>query len=209
VNYLDNGTSFTPVTQHGGLPPVSGAAPIPKDVAGAAAAGAAGTVQGNIQGQLPLALASADRMVRQIDEVLNDPGLDRITGPVGSWTPHWFNGDANRAESRVKQIFGGTFLQAYNDLRGAGQISNAEGQAAEEAYNRLHTLNMNDADYKQALIDFRNEVLKLAQIAKARASGGVSPANPGLDAYGAGGSQPAPAQGSGGVIDYRDYFGIK
>jgi len=212
VNYLDTGTQLVPVSQHGGMSPASGAQPIAQDVTGKAAAQAQGTTQGNVAGQLPQTLASGQRMINEIDALLQDPGLDRITGPVGSNVPYWFNGDANRAKSRLDQVLGGTFLQAYNDLRGAGQISNAEGQSAKEAYNRLQKLDMNDADYKQALVEFRQELVKLLNLAQQRASGQLAPLSPQTEAIApsAFGGQPAQApQGNGGVIDYREYFGVK
>lgn len=195
VNYLDTGTGYIPVAQHGGGTPASGAQPIAQDVAGKAAAQARGTTQGNVAAQLPQTLASGQRIIDGIDALLKDPGLDRITGPVGSHIPYWFNGDANRAKSQLDMVLGGTFLQAYNDLRGAGQISNAEGQSAKEAYNRLQRTDMNDADYKQALLEFRQELVKLLNIAQARAAGQLAPLSAQTEAIApsAFGGQPAPS----------------
>ena len=152
---------------------------------------AAGKTQGTNAGNLPNALAAGDRIVRGVDDLLSDPGLSRLTGPVQSWLPN-VSGDANRAQSRLDQIQGGTFLQAYNDLRGGGQITEKEGEKATAAYNRLSSTGMSDADYRNALAEFKAEVLKLMDIARQRA--------------GQGGFQPpqSPAAGDGGNADDID-----
>jgi len=142
---------------------------IPKDVAGTQSAEVQGTKQGEARANLPLVEATADRMVRTIDDALNDPALSRVTGPLQSWLPN-VTGEANRAQSRLDQILGGTFLQAFNDLRGGGAITEREGEKATDAYNRLTSTGMTDADYRKALVEFRTEVLKLVEVARSKAS---------------------------------------
>lgn len=169
---LDAGTHYVlldPITRQ----PVGQVA---KNLEGQKSAEVQGTRQGEAVANLPLAEAAADRIIRSIDDVLNDPGLSRITGPIQSWLPN-LTGEANRAQSKLDQILGGTFLQAYNDLRGGGQITEKEGEKATAAYNRLTTTGMDDADYRDALKEFRTEVLKLVDIArrKAGAAGSASP----------------------------------
>lgn len=140
------------------------------DIAGAAAATEQGKAMGTAAAGLPLAEAAADRMTRTIDDALRDPALSRVTGPLQGWLPNVTSG-ANRAQSKVNQILGGTFLQAYNDLRGGGQITEIEGKKATDAYNRLTSQTMNDADYRTALQEFRAEVQRLRDIARQRAGG--------------------------------------
>lgn len=169
---LDAGTHYVlldPITRQ----PVG---QIAKDVAGQQSAEAQGTRQGEAAANLPLVEASADRMVRAIDDALNDPALSRVTGPLQSLLPN-ITGEANRAQSKLDQILGGTFLQAYNDLRGGGQITEKEGEKATAAYNRLTSTGMNDQDYREALVEFRTEVLKLVEVARRKASapGQVAP----------------------------------
>jgi len=148
---------------------------VPKNVAGEAAETVIGTKTGEAAAGLPGAMAAADRMIRAIDDLLADPGLSRITGPVQSWLPN-VTGDANRAQSRLDQIMGATFLQAFNDLRGGGQITEREGEKATAAYNRLSSTGMSDEDYVKALKEFREEVIRLVQIAKDKAAGRAAPA---------------------------------
>ena len=144
---------------------------ISKDIAGAASAKEQGDAQGKAAFNLPLIENASERMLSQIDKVIEDPGLSRITGTVYGRLPEITNtsGAAKTAQSRLDQILGGTFLQAYNDLRGAGQISNAEGQSAKAAYGRLQSQALDTPAYKDALIEFKIEILKLRDIARQRA----------------------------------------
>lgn len=159
---------------------------VPKNVGEEATQRKAGELTGQAQGTLPLALASGDRIISGIDAVLEDPGLSRITGTLGGRLPNVTAG-ANRAQSRLDQIKGGAFLQAFNDLRGAGSISEREGQAAMSAYTRLTTQTMGDDDYRAALLEFKTEVQKLMNIARQRAGQGGSAAQPASGGADAGG----------------------
>lgn len=165
TTYLDTGTAFTPASKYGGA---AAGPPVPKNVAAAEGEKEKGQAAGKAAANLPVAEAAADRMIRMLDDVLADPYLPSFTGPISGRMPN-VTGDAARVQSKIDQIMGGTFLQAYNDLRGGGQITEKEGAAATAAYNRLSTITMDDADYVQALKEFRSEVLKLVDIARQRA----------------------------------------
>jgi hypothetical protein len=158
------------------------------------AAGRSAQVQGEAQGKaainLPLAENSAQRMIGAIDTLLTpNSGLDRVTGTVYGRLPEWTNTseEAKNAQSQIDYINGNTFLQAYNDLRGAGAITEKEGEAAQAAYNRLRSQQLGTESYKKALAEFRGEVVKLRDIARDRARGG-SPAT----------SQPEASTGASG-----------
>ena len=180
--YLDTETGFVrpnPVT--GEVAPV-----VSKDVAGAAQQKKSGEMVGQAQAQLPSALAAGDRLISGIDALLEDSALSRVTGPWQGRMPNVTAGAA-RAQSRIDQIQGATFLQAFNDLRGGGQITEQEGAKATAAYNRLMTQTMGDSDYRAALGEFKGEVRKLMNIARQRAGqapAGVAPPNAGGDAGG-------------------------
>ena len=143
------------------------------------AAGKSAAVQGEAQGKaainLPLAENSAQRMIGAIDTLLSpNSGLERVTGTVYGRLPEWTNTseEAKNAQSQIDYINGNTFLQAYNDLRGAGAITEKEGEAAQAAYNRLRSQQLGTESYKKALAEFRSEVVKLRDIARDRARGG-------------------------------------
>lgn len=176
---LDAGTHYVlldPITRQ----PVG---QIAKDVAGQSAAQEEGAAAGKARVNLPAAEASATRMLRYLDDAMKDPALSRVTGPVGGMLPTWADSDpggAARAQSRIDQILGATFLQAFEQLKGAGQISEIEGEKATDSLNRLRKQNMGDADYLDALMEFRKDVTDLVELARRKAQGGgaVAPSGP-------------------------------
>lgn len=131
---------------------------IPKDVAGQSAQEASGKATGEAQAAIPSAEMTAGLVQKQIDELKNDPYLDRMIGPVDSWLPN-VTSDAARVQGRMNQLQGGAFLQARQMLKGGGGITDYEGAKAEDAYARLQTA-QNEQDYRKALDDF-NEAVQL------------------------------------------------
>ncbi|EFM61775.1 Hypothetical protein BROD_2243 [Brucella sp. NF 2653] len=114
-----------------------------------------------------------------IDSLDTDPYLDSMVGPVNSRLPN-VSGDAARVQSKMDQIGGQAFLQAFNSLKGGGQITEIEGQKATQAIARLNAA-QNPADYRQALNELRQIVMNGVQRARQQAGGG-------------GASQTAPVQ---------------
>jgi len=58
-------------------------------------------------------------------------------------------------------------------LRGAGAITEQEGQRAANAYTRIQNGNMSPEDYKVALKELRDATLELQQIARMKATRGL------------------------------------
>jgi flagellar protein FlgJ len=118
---------------------------------------------------VPESIESARDMLRQIDELSSHPQLPRTVGPMG-WMPA-VPGVNSDAMERIKQIQGGVFLQAYQKLKGAGQITEVEGLKAEQALARLgraQTLR----EMKQSLGDLRSVVSKSMDRMQAKSKGG-------------------------------------
>ncbi len=153
-----------------------------------------GASSGKIAAALPQIQFTADRLVEGIDKLLKDPYLPQMTGPADQWLPN-VTGNANRVQAEIAFVLGGTFLQAYNDLRGAGAITQQEGAAATAAYNKLSITGVNDPDYIDNLNEFRNQVLQLLDVAKQRAAMGTSG-----DAPAAPGASPAGQPDADGLI---------
>lgn len=136
-----------------------------------AAAQARGRALGEAQAALPQALQAGQSMLNNIDAIINDPNIGSITGweqwgPF-RWLPYSPAGQTSLA--RVDQVLGQSFLQAYQALRGAGQISEAEGAKAQAAIARLGNLQQDDAGYMEALRDARREIHDLMNLARVRA----------------------------------------
>lgn len=96
---------------------------------------------------------STGAMIDSIDGILNDPALNRATGAL-SVLQSVPGTEMYRFGTRVRQLQGQAFLQAFESLKGAGQITEIEGQKATEAIGRLDSAQAPD-DYRQALQELR------------------------------------------------------
>lgn len=135
------------------------------------AAEAEGKALGLARSGLPSALRSGESITRNIDSVIGDTNRDNITGwqqmfPFG-YLPYSPSGQDSHA--RIEQLQGQAFLQAFNDLRGGGQITEAEGRKASDALARLSNLGQSDAGYRVALDDARKEIHDLMNVARQKA----------------------------------------
>jgi hypothetical protein len=147
---------------------------IPKNNQQAASDTALGTVQGRTQGEaqaaLPRVEAQATDMLSVIDGILGDPALKGSTG-WNAWRQKIPSSDSFRFGERVKQLEGQAFLQAYNELKGGGQITEIEGQKATAAMGRLNT-SQNPKDYEEALRELRGVIAR--GLEKKRAAAGAT-----------------------------------
>ena len=151
-----------------------------------AAGAAAGASQIDLQG----AALSAGRALKMVDDILADPALPSMVGPIQGRLPD-VSPEAQRFASRLNQLKGTAFLEAYNMLRGGGQITENEGNKAEQAMIRLNTA-QSEEDFRLALQDFKDAVIMGYQKLQARA--GSAPASSGsLGAPASGAVSPAPA----------------
>lgn len=101
----------------------------------------------------PNAIRKANEMIQSVDGILNDPALNYSTGMFSPLqkipaTPQF------RFGTRAAQLQGQAFLQAFESLKGGGQITEIEGQKATEAMGRLNTA-QSAQDYRQALMELR------------------------------------------------------
>ena len=139
---------------------------------------AIGTASGKVQGEARLNLPGVEynsrKITELIDGVLKDPYLGNMTGPVVGRLPN-LSGNANRVQSKIDQIQGKTFLQAYESLKGSGQITEIEGAKAESSLQRLQNTRVGTEDYVSALQEFKQDISDLAQIARQKAGGGYQP----------------------------------
>ncbi|WP_112602770.1 phage tail tip lysozyme [Rhizobium sp. WW22] len=145
---------------------------IPKDVQGESRDKASGTAQAAAQTALPAVEGAANQILSSIDSLANDPYLPKMLGK-SSYLPN-VTTDSQRVQSKMDQITGQTFLQAYNTLRGAGQITEVEGQKATAAMGRLNTA-QSEKDYRDALNDLRGVVQNAVQRARQQAGQSVAP----------------------------------
>lgn len=165
---IDAGTHFVlldPITRQ----PVG---QIPKELHQAEYEKATGKAQAEAAANLPSVNSEADRAIQMVDELLVHPGLESSVGTIQGRMPDWLMGayDENVADfrTRIEQARGKAFLEAYNALRGGGQITEVEGNKAENALARLN-MAVSEKDYRKALQDFKDAVRQGQQIMRTKA----------------------------------------
>ncbi|MGO8154419.1 transglycosylase SLT domain-containing protein [Rhizobium leguminosarum] len=117
-----------------------------------------GKAAGDAVSSLPADLMQADQTIKNIDQLLTSKGLNSIVGSVDQFRPSWTMGaDGRDALTRLKQLQGGAFLQAYGLLKGGGQITEVEGGKAQDAMARMDR-SLDEQHFRAALKDFRDAV---------------------------------------------------
>lgn len=146
---------------------------LPKDIAGEKRAGVAGTRQGENEVNAPGAVLKADQMLTAVDGILNDPNLSKS---VGVWslvgavpgTPQY------DFAQRAQQLQGQAFLQAFESLKGGGQITETEGKQATAAIGRLSTA-QSEKSYREALGELRGVIVSAQDRQKKIVEGSAVP----------------------------------
>lgn len=128
------------------------------------------------------AIASGNYLSRKLEQVLNHPGLESGTGLM-SWNPAKFIPGTSVKDFNVllDQVKGNAFLQAFENLKGGGQITEVEGNKATDAIARLNTA-QSTAEFKSALRDFQEVVqggLSRMRASADRAGAPIDPNNTG------------------------------
>ena len=141
--------------------------------------------------QLDANLEQANRLVSLVQEVRDNPELDAVTGfaegrmPTGrpSIIPEKIQARQDLIV-KIDQLKGNVFLQAYESLKGSGQITEIEGIKAEAAIARMNRAQGGPA-FRQALNEFL-DVIETAQNRITSQKSGLpketAPSNQGLSA---------------------------
>jgi hypothetical protein len=161
----------------------------PGTVASDKAAGTAyGGAQGTQQYNQPKVAQDIETELGNIDALLgNQAGLDQSFGNLGGfniagigfpnqWVPAAPNTAKAGFQAQLAQVAGENFLSAYATLRGAGAITENEGQAAKEAMARLSTAQSKE-DFVKALTDLKAILVKGYQTMSRQTAGGPYQSN--------------------------------
>lgn len=107
--------------------------------------------------------ASIAAQLGVIDKALQHPGRETATGLSGVIDPRNYVPGTNPRDFQVvlDQIGGTAFLQAFESLKGGGQITEVEGKKATEAIARLNRA-QSDEEFERSLRDLR-EVMQKGQ----------------------------------------------
>ncbi|WP_292210669.1 hypothetical protein [Mesorhizobium sp.] len=147
---------------------------IPKNVAGAAAQAEIGKSQGGAAFDLPRVEQNAQQTLELIAKLRDHPGRAGSTGFIQGNLPA-YSGDTQDFQIALEQAKGQTFLQAYQSLKGGGQITEVEGAKAENAIARLQRA-QSDEEFVKALNDFESVIKVGLDRAKRQAGMPTEPA---------------------------------
>lgn len=103
-------------------------------------------------------ISQKENMLMQIDNLLGDAALDQALGIEGIFRKPLadlgLDPDTKRVKTKVEQLQGGVFLQAFESLKGGGQITELEGKKAEQAMARLNTV-QDPVAFREAVNELR------------------------------------------------------
>lgn len=164
--------------------------PVTLDASGQGAvaqAKARGTAQGKAQVEneqgFGQAEATANQILGVIDQAISHPGRGYATG-ASSMLPILPGTNAADFNAVLDQIKGQAFLQAFESLKGGGQITEVEGQKATQAIARLDRA-QSEGEFVKSLEELRGIVASGLERARRKAgaagqvdSGSAAPAAP-------------------------------
>jgi hypothetical protein len=175
----------------------------PVDIAGRETAEQVGQADGRQIAAAPAALRTAEQSLALVDAALNHRGLAVGTGLTGALGAGSIPGsDARDFTQRVEQIKGRTFLEAFDSLRGAGAITEAEGRAATAAAARLDRA-VSAQDFRSAL----GELQATLAAARNRAAARVPPSGAQIGTTGIVADPPRGAPPSGARLRFNPATG--
>jgi hypothetical protein len=118
---------------------------------------ARGTAEGKRAAQeeadFPQYEAGTNEAVALVDKALDHPGLSYAVGKT-SPLPIIPGTEAANFMTVLNQITGKNFLAAFESLKGAGQITEVEGQKAQQAFARLDRAQTED-EFKASLVELK------------------------------------------------------
>jgi hypothetical protein len=131
--------------------------------------------------ELPSVVDQGNEAIGLIDKLRSHPGRKQATGASRVFQVQQVPGtSAYDFEVLRKQVGGKQFLQAYESIKGAGQITEVEGQQAKEAIARMDAAQSEEA-YLEALDDFEAVIRKGVRRAERKAAGKGSGASGSFD----------------------------
>lgn len=153
-----------------------------KDNYGQASQTAAGRVSGETQATAAAGLGqvieNANLTLGAINDILTNPAFNDRVG-MKAVLPAIPGTAGVGFDAQVDQLKGQVFLRAFESLRGAGAITEQEGQAATKAMSRLDR-RQSPEDFRGALNELQGIITRGVQRAQAKAAGAgaVRPAQP-------------------------------
>lgn len=167
--YLDLGTHYQ---RPNAVDPAQPGPTFQKNLAGAEREKAVGQAGGKAVADLPRIVDNASQTLDLIQNIKTNPGTARNFG-VMAYVPNMPGGQAADAWSRIEQLGGKAFLEAYSSLKGGGQITEVEGKKATDAIVAMNKAQSYES-FVQALNDFESVIRAGVERARGAARGGAS-----------------------------------
>lgn len=120
---------------------------------------------------LPQVIQQGEHTIKLVDDILNHPGFNISVGaksPAGKFASFFPGTDAASFDIAQKQMVGKQFLEAFESLKGGGQITQIEGEKATQAMSRMNTSNTQE-EYKKAAKEFQDIIRSGINRAKQKA----------------------------------------
>lgn len=121
---------------------------------------------------LPITIAQAEDTVKLVDDLLASKGFESAVGLSSKLDPRNYiaGTDAKDFNIRLDQLKGKQFLEAFETLKGGGQITEVEGKKATDAISRMNT-SATEEEFKKAAREFQDVVRNGLNRAKLKAGG--------------------------------------
>jgi hypothetical protein len=133
-----------------------------------------GKAEAKFEAAAPEAISTSKTALTKIDELLAHPGLKPAVGAGGLGTlgipgvARFIPGtDAADFKARLDEVLGGAFLEAFNTLKGGGQITEKEGEKATAAKTRMST-SQSEKEFIKAAKDYRQIIEESIERAEKR-----------------------------------------
>ncbi|WP_373031672.1 hypothetical protein [Sulfurovum sp.] len=115
---------------------------------------------------LPRVIGEGENTIKLVDELLTHPGFKQAVGKSRLMGMQKVPGtEAYGFQTRLDQIKGKQFLQAFQSLKGGGQITEAEGNKATQAVARMDA-SQNEKEFIKAANEFKSVIKKGIERAK-------------------------------------------
>lgn len=135
------------------------------------------TATGKMDFNLPKMQSAVRRALSEGSQLVKHPGFEAAVG-----MPNPFRGGlgplgtvpgttARGFKNRLEQVQGGAFLNAFEALKGAGAITEQEGNKATAALSRMNTAS-SETEFKSALQDYMNVVAEGYRTARSQVQRG-------------------------------------
>lgn len=175
-----------PVALPGGAPVIGAAADpaLQGSIAGAkAGAQVESKAKATAKVEAPQVISQGEEAIKLVDELLKAPGFKQAVGGSRVFQIQKIPGtDAKDFDIRLDQLKGKQFLQAFETLKGGGQITEMEGKKATDAIARMDAAG-SEPEFVKAAKDFQDVIRVGVERAK-KAQGGTPEAAGGFKILG-------------------------